>query len=113
MRDLPRNADGSAILVEARNDENQIISQIHVALLKAHNRLVGEGLGVVDAQRGHGGATRRVLNEFVPHVTSPTVTGLLGTWHPQRHAALARARRASPAQRPAGGAAADARQPAP
>ena len=43
VRDLPRNPDGSAILVEKRNDENQVLSQVHVAMLKAHNRLVDEG----------------------------------------------------------------------
>jgi len=42
-RDLPRNLDGSAILVEGRNDENQVIAQIHVAFLRAHNRLIDKG----------------------------------------------------------------------
>jgi hypothetical protein len=37
VRDLPRNPDGSAILVEGRNDENEVISQVHVAFLKFHN----------------------------------------------------------------------------
>jgi len=40
VRDLPRNEDGSAILADRRNDENQIIAQIHVAFLKFYNRLV-------------------------------------------------------------------------
>lgn len=44
VRDLPRNPDGSAILVEKRNDENQVLAQIHVAFLKAHNRLIDQGL---------------------------------------------------------------------
>ena len=43
-RDLPRNADGSAIIGDPRNDENQIIAQIHVAFLRAHNKLIDEGL---------------------------------------------------------------------
>jgi Animal haem peroxidase len=38
--DLPRRDDGSAILVETRNDENQILSQLHVAMLLFHNNLV-------------------------------------------------------------------------
>jgi hypothetical protein len=42
-RDLPRNPDGSAIINEGRNDENQVIAQIHVAFLRAHNRLIDEG----------------------------------------------------------------------
>ena len=40
VNDLPRRPDGSAILVEGRNDENQIISQIHTAFLLFHNRMV-------------------------------------------------------------------------
>ena len=67
------------MLVEARNDENQVLAQIHVALLKAHNRLIDEGLGFFDAQRvlrWH--YQYAVLNDYLPHVTSPTVTGLLG-----------------------------------
>ena len=38
--DLPRRADGSAIIVETRNDENQILSQLHVAMLLFHNHVV-------------------------------------------------------------------------
>ena len=43
--DLPRRADGSAILVEKRNDENQILSQFHVAMLLFHNA-VTDALGI-------------------------------------------------------------------
>ena len=43
--DLPRNSDGSAIIVETRDDENQIISQLHVAFLLFHNNLV-DALGL-------------------------------------------------------------------
>ena len=38
--DMPRRADGSAIIVETRNDENQITSQLHVAMLLFHNAVV-------------------------------------------------------------------------
>ncbi len=38
--DLPRAADGSAILADSRNDENVILSQLHVALLRFHNAVV-------------------------------------------------------------------------
>jgi hypothetical protein len=37
VRDLPRLATGQAILVEGRNDENEIIAQVHIAFLKFHN----------------------------------------------------------------------------
>lgn len=42
--DLPRNPDGSAIIVEHRDDENQITSQLHVAFLLFHNA-VADALG--------------------------------------------------------------------
>jgi hypothetical protein len=35
--DVPRDASGSAIVAESRNDENVIISQMQVALLSFHN----------------------------------------------------------------------------
>lgn len=69
VRDLPRNGDGSAVLVEKRNDENQIISQIHVAFLKAHNRLIDEGLSFATAQRTlqlH--YQMLVAQDYLPHV---------------------------------------------
>jgi hypothetical protein len=50
-RDLPRNPDGSALLGDGRNDENQIIAQLHVGALKFHNRLIDEGKSFADAQR--------------------------------------------------------------
>jgi hypothetical protein len=39
-RDLPRNADGSAIIGDGRNDENLIIAQLHTAFLRFHNATV-------------------------------------------------------------------------
>jgi hypothetical protein len=77
--DLPRNPDGSAILVEGRNDENQVISQIHLAWLLTHNRLVDSGLSFTAARA----QTIRlyqtiVLREVLPHfVGQPTVDQLL------------------------------------
>lgn len=49
--DLPRNPDGSAILVEGRNDENEVLSQIHVSWLLLHNKFIDQGMKFEDAQR--------------------------------------------------------------
>jgi heme peroxidase len=50
--DLPRNDDGSAIVVEPRNDENQITSQLMVAFLLFHNAVVDRlGLKFKAAQK--------------------------------------------------------------
>lgn len=39
-RDLPRRADLQAIIGDPRNDENVIISQLHLAFLKFHNQAI-------------------------------------------------------------------------
>jgi hypothetical protein len=51
--DLPRRADGTAILGDDRNDENLIISQLHLLFAKFHNRCLDTGLArnLAEAQR--------------------------------------------------------------
>lgn len=67
--DLPRNADGSAILVEPRNDENLIVSQIHLSFLKLHNSLVDDGMSFDKAQQTVIGAYQYVvLNDYLPQI---------------------------------------------
>src|SRR4051812_5392303 len=72
--DLPRNPDGSAIINEPRNDENEILSQIHVAWLRLHNRLVDSGLSFDEA---HALVIRAyqalVLREVLPHFVGDDV----------------------------------------
>lgn len=81
--DLPRNPDGSAILVEGRNDENEIISQIHVAFLLLHNKYVDTGLSFADARKLVVARYQDIiLNEALPHfvgqsITNDTVSGAL------------------------------------
>ena len=43
--------DRAALIGDPRNDENLIVSQLHVAFLKAHNALVDQGRGFEVAQR--------------------------------------------------------------
>jgi hypothetical protein len=38
--DLPRNEDGRALIGDARNDENLIISQLHLLFIRFHNKVV-------------------------------------------------------------------------
>ena len=40
LRDLPRNAQGTALIGDMRNDENSMVSQLQLAFLLAHNTLV-------------------------------------------------------------------------
>ena len=73
--DLPRNQEGVALVGDPRQDVHLLISQMHVAMLKAHNRLVDrlreDGIPeadlVTEARRAltwHYQWT--VLNDFLP-----------------------------------------------
>lgn len=42
VEDLPRTSQGIAIIGDPRNDENIIVSQLQLALLKVHNKLAAE-----------------------------------------------------------------------
>ena len=67
--DLPRNPDGSAILVERRNDENVIIAQIHLSFLRLHNSLIDQGMSYDEAHQTVVGAYRYVvLNDYLPQI---------------------------------------------
>ena len=54
--DLPRNAQGIALIGDPRNDSHLVISQLHVAMLKFHN-------AVVDWLRAQGTAEAAVFAE--------------------------------------------------
>ena len=88
LADIPRRADATPVIPEARNDENLVISQIHVLFLRFHNRLIDllhdpEMLTLL----GHPGETifnaaRRlvrwhyqwiVLNDFLPKIVLDSV----------------------------------------
>ena len=80
--DLPRqgrsedpSTDRAALIGDPRNDENLIVSQLHLAFLKAHNSLVDEMGGDFDAVRTE--MRRRyqriVLTDFLGKVCDPAV----------------------------------------
>jgi heme peroxidase len=65
--DLPREPrspdfahDRAARIGDPRNDENLIVAQLHLALLKAHNRLVDQGRTFAQA--------RRLLRQHYQHI---------------------------------------------
>ncbi|HEX8822203.1 MAG TPA: heme peroxidase family protein [Archangium sp.] len=81
--DMPRNSQQTALIADPRNDENVIVSQLHVAMLKFHN-------AVVDHVRAKGGTPEAqvfeqaqrmvrwhyqwiVLNEFLPKIAGGDV----------------------------------------
>ena len=80
--DLQRNAEGIAIIGDPRNDSHMLMSQLHLAMLKAHNAFVDEARlsGVAD-DRVFDEAARQlrwhyqwvVLNEFLPALVGQTL----------------------------------------
>jgi hypothetical protein len=50
--DLPRNSEGIALLGDPRDDVHQLIAQLHVVLIRAHNRVVDvvRAEGVAEAE---------------------------------------------------------------
>jgi hypothetical protein len=97
--DLPRNRQGTALLGDPRNDENLIISQLHLAFLKFHNKVVDylqaygneDHTKPVDNRMAFADAQRIVrwhyqwivLNEFLPLIAGEDlVKGILGATSP-------------------------------
>lgn len=73
--DLQRNAEGIAIVGDPRNDSHMLMSQLHLAMLKAHNAFVEEARAAgVSNDHVFNEAARQlrwhyqwsVLNEFLP-----------------------------------------------
>jgi Animal haem peroxidase len=57
--DLPRNSQNTALLGDPRNDENLIVSQLHLALLRFHNKVVAD----VKSERGPGYTVGEIFSE--------------------------------------------------
>src|SRR5215469_3708924 len=85
--DVPRNHEGTAVIVDPRNDSHIFMSQMQVAFIRAHNRLVDRLRAEGTAERDLFEEARRALtwhyqwvivNEFLPQVVgSDLVTRLL------------------------------------
>ena len=87
--DLPRNSQLTALLGDPRNDENMVVSQFHLALLRFHNRVVadvkaelgaGYTLGEIFAEaqrvvRWH--YQWMIVHEFLPATVGAVTMGLV------------------------------------
>jgi hypothetical protein len=80
--DLQRNAEGIAIIGDPRNDSHMLMSQLHLAMLKAHNAFVDEAQRTgVSNDRVFDEAARQlrwhyqwlILNEFLPTLVGETL----------------------------------------
>ena len=58
--DLPRDSSGEALIGDSRNDENLIISQLHVAMLRFHNAVIDR---VRALPRNQGASPRQVFEQ--------------------------------------------------
>jgi hypothetical protein len=81
--DVQRNAEGIAIIGDPRNDSHMLMSQLHLAMLKAHNAFVDEArrTGVAHDHVFDQAARQLrwhyqwvVLNEFLPALVGRTLT---------------------------------------
>lgn len=52
--DLPRNSQGVAIIGDPRNDENVIVSQLHLTFIRFHNKVVDQVIQNTDLERDAG-----------------------------------------------------------
>jgi Animal haem peroxidase len=80
--DVQRNAEGTAVVGDPRNDSHMLISQLHMAVLKGHNTFVDEArrAGVPNgcvfdeaAQQLRWHYQWIVLHEFLPTLVGPTL----------------------------------------
>jgi nucleoid-associated protein YgaU len=66
--------DRAALIGDPRNDENLIVSQLHLAFLKAHNRWVDQGRSFEEAQRllrQH--YQHLVIHDFLNRIADPAI----------------------------------------
>ena len=80
--DVQRNVEGIAVIVDPRNDSHILISQLHLAMLKAHNTFVDEARRTgISNDRVFEEAARQlrwhyqwiILNEFLPALVGETL----------------------------------------
>jgi hypothetical protein len=86
--DLPRQPDGKALIGDGRNDENLIVCQVHVAIMKFHNAIVdhlqAQGVGGADLFPRAQNLTRWyyqwvIVHDFLPHVVGQPMVDELVT----------------------------------
>jgi hypothetical protein len=81
----PRGADGVANYPDTRDDENIITSQLHVAFMRFHNRLVDEGASFKQARlRTQRHYQYLVLHEYLPRVVGRDRMRVRGLTNPKR-----------------------------
>lgn len=97
--DVQRNSEGTAVIPDPRNDSHLLISQLHLALLKAHNAFVDE-MRQSGVRNVFEEASRQlrwhyqwiVVNEFLPSLVGETLVEQVlregARWFRPRHGAF-------------------------
>ncbi len=90
--DVPRNIEGIAIVGDPRNDSHTLVSQMHLALLKAHNAFVDDARrsGQPDSSVFHSAVQETrwhyqwaVLHEFLPSLVGQALAEEVGATGPR------------------------------
>jgi hypothetical protein len=90
--DIPRNAEGLAIIGDPRNDSHMLMAQMHLAMLKAHNTFADEARGGGLAEQSIFDTAARetrwhyqwaVLDEFLPSLVGRRLVDEVLTDGPQ------------------------------
>ena len=87
VEDLPRGADGRALIPEGRNDENLILAQLHMGVVKFHNALVDYARAQGVRREWVFETARRlarwhyqwmVIHDFLPRIVGDALVGPAG-----------------------------------
>ncbi len=69
VHDLPRNAQGMATIADNRNDENQLLLQVHLLVERMHNTFVDGGSSFADARtQTIYNWQFMILNDYLPKI---------------------------------------------
>ncbi|HVY16082.1 MAG TPA: peroxidase family protein [Rhodopila sp.] len=75
--DVPRDPCGTALLPDKRNDENQMVNQVHQLLMRLHNKFINQGFDFEKAHRETVFTWQSiVLNDYLPKIVDANLIEL-------------------------------------
>ena len=79
--DLPRDAQGNAYMSDKRNDENQMVLQVHLLIMRLHNKFIAAGMTLEDAYKETLFNWQTVLlDDYLTRILDADVYAQLKTW---------------------------------
>lgn len=82
-QDLPRNRQGRALIADPRNAENVVLAQLHLGMIRFHNKVVQLVAGTGDRGSALFEEAQRqvqwhyqwaIVNDFLPKLVGPSIT---------------------------------------